>query len=43
MGLTPDQKMELAISYIKDCQDILYIIEIEELCALKKNELLKRL
>lgn len=42
MGLTPDQKIDLAIAYIKQCDDLLLLFEMEDILYMQISKLLKR-
>ena len=39
MGLTPDQKIDLAIAYIRKCEDVDLLIEALIQCRARINEL----
>ena len=41
MGLTPDQKIDLAIAYIMKCDDWLLLMEVQDIVELRLKELLE--
>lgn len=40
MGLTDDQKIDLAIAYVKKCDDWLLLMEVQDIIELRLKELL---
>ena len=41
MGLTPDQKIELALAYIKKCDDVYLIMNVANAAHERLNKLLE--
>jgi hypothetical protein len=41
MGLTPDQKIDLAIAYIKKCDDLLLLFELEDILYIQIQKLME--